>query len=151
MQEWEAKHRKDLTEHFYRDLLAYSKIVKAIDWVDYCKEHNQPFTAPEEGQPVTNPLSLFRVDLLPFVRGLPAKVATFKLLLTHSRVSVASVMSASFSERINSQAGIISTDGNTALGFTEIGHLVPCRMNRQFIADMSARYNHPGRPIDLLE
>ena len=99
---------------------------------------------------MTNPLSLFRVDLLPFVRGLPAKFATFKLLLTHSRASVASVMAASFAERINSAAGIISTVGNTALGFTEIGHLVTCRMNTKFVVEMSDRYNHPEHPIDLV-
>ena len=109
---------------------------------------------PAEGQPVTNPLLLFRVDLLPFVRGLPAKFATLKLL-THSRASVASVMAASFAERIKSAAGIISTVGNTALGFTEIGHLVTCRMNTKFVVEMSTgemsdRYNHPEHPIDLV-
>ena len=151
--EWEANRRAELTTSFYKrfSCLDYSKLVQAMDWVEYCKEHKQPFIAPAEGQPVTNPLSLFRVDLLPFVRGLPAKFATLKLL-THSRASVASVMAASFAERINSAAGIISTVGNTALGFTEIGHLVTCRINTKFVVEMSDRCNnHPAEhPIDLV-
>ena len=84
--------------------------------------------------------SFQHVDLLPFVRELPDKFGYLKLLLTHSRASIASVAAASFAERINSSAGVISTKGNVCLAFDEISNLVPLRMNRNFIARLKAKY-----------
>ena len=44
--------------------------------------------------------------------------------------SVASLLASSFSERVNSCANLVLTDGNSLLGHDEMGKLVVLRMNR---------------------
>ena len=55
-------------------------------------------------------------------------------MLTHSIAFVGALPAASFAERINSKAGIISTKGNTSLSHEEISCLVPLRINKHVYA-----------------
>ena len=61
------------------------------------------------------------------------------LLATHSRASIASLPAASFAERINSAAGIVSNKSNYCLNVKEIGHLVPLRMNKLLYGDLKLK------------
>eukprot|EP00750_Incisomonas_marina_P010408 INCI16270.2.p1 GENE.INCI16270.2~~INCI16270.2.p1 ORF type:complete len:102 (-),score=17.28 INCI16270.2:263-568(-) len=64
--------------------------------------------------------------------SLPARFENIQLLLTHSRAGVASLPAASYAERINSAAGVISTKGNVSVSTAEISELVTLRMNKEF-------------------
>ena len=76
-------------------------------------------------------LHLVNVDIIPFIKSLPARFENIQLLLTHSRAGVASLPAASYAER-NSAAGVISTKGNVSLSTAEISELVTLRLNKEF-------------------
>ena len=80
------------------------------------------------------------VNLLPLIAKMPSLLSRFKLLLTHSRGSVASLPAASFAERINSAAGIISTKKNVLLAHNEISHLVTLRVNAALLRYLRVKF-----------
>lgn len=75
---------------------------------------------------------LLQLNILPWIEALTQHLSRIKLLLTHSKASVASVPAASFCERVNSPGGIVSTKGNVNMDPEEISHWIPLRMNGSF-------------------
>jgi hypothetical protein len=76
------------------------------------------------------------VNVLPLLKTLAKSHKHIVLLATHSRASIASLPAASFAERINSAAGIVSNKKNYCLNVQEVGHLVPLRMNKLLYGDL---------------
>ena len=107
-----------------------------FNWQTYGNEQNVD-GIPADG--VDALLHLMNVNVLPMIKALPAEHVNFQRLLTHSKASVACLPAASFAERMNSQAGIVSTKKNIRMSFDEIAKLVPLRMNQSFIADIEPK------------
>jgi hypothetical protein len=62
-------------------------------------------------------------------------------MATHSRGSVGSLLASSYAERVNSDANLILTKGNSLLAEEEINMCTALRMNRTFMQYM--RQHHP--------
>ena len=69
-----------------------------------------------------------------------SKFGWLPLMATHSRVSIGSLQSSSYCERVNSAGNIIVNKQNTALNSEEIGMLVFLRMNKPLIQYMQENY-----------
>lgn len=135
MEEWEEKHRRVLKDRFRKELRAYSRALSDVDWHNYASEHGI-MGVPQEAASVDPFVHLMNVNALPLLKTLAKSHERLVLLATHSRASIASLPAASFAERINSAAGIVSNKSNYCLNAAEIGCLVPLRVNKLFYGDL---------------
>ena len=131
MAEWEARETTKLKRRFKAEFKAYSRHLLTVNWAQYAAEH-EVADVPARHDDIDPFLHLVNVDIIPFIKSLPARFDNIQLLLTHSRAGVASLPAASYAERINSAAGVISTKGNVSLSTAEISELVTLRMNKEF-------------------
>ena len=136
LEEWDAKRKLELVRRFRQECKAYSTYLLGFDWKAYGNKHGVDGIPADGVDPL---MHLMNVNILPLIAALPAELANLQCLLTHSKASVACLPAASFAERMNSLAGIVSTKKNTRLDFSEIAQLVPLRMNQKFLADIEPK------------
>ena len=122
-----------LKRRFKAEFKAYSRHLLTVNWAQYAAEH-EVADVPARHDDIDPFLHLVNVDIIPFIKSLPARFDNIQLLLTHSRAGVASLPAASYAERINSAAGVISTKGHVSLSTAEISELVTLRMNKEFFS-----------------
>ena len=94
---------------------------------------------------------LMNVNVLPLLKELAKSHEHIVLLATHSQASIASLPAASFAERINSAAGIVSNKKNHCLNVEEIGCLVPLRMNKLFYGELVMKVAANVLQVDTVE
>jgi hypothetical protein len=150
MNEWEEKHRRVLGDRFRKELRAYSRALSDVEWHNYASEHGI-MGVPQEAASVDPFVHLMNVNVLPLLKTLAKSHERIVLLATHSRASIASLPAASFAERINSAAGIVSNKKNYCLNAEEIGHLVPLRMNKLFYGDLILKVAAKVLPAPVAE
>jgi hypothetical protein len=136
---WENTRRNQLEAEFKQEFRAFSKWCLDIDWHAYGAQHGATWI-PADPASIDPFVHLMHVNLLPLIAKMPSLLSRFKLLLTHSRGSVASLPAASFAERINSAAGIISTKKNVLLAHNEISHLVTLRVNAALLRYLRVKF-----------
>ncbi len=136
---WETRRRNQLEAEFKQEFRAFSKWCRDIDWHAYGAQHDATWI-PADPASIDPFVHLMHVNLLPLIAKMPSPLSRFKLLLTHSRGSIAALPAASFAERINSAAGIISTKNNVLLAHNEISHLVTLRVNMALIRYLRVKF-----------
>ena len=143
--DWEAR--------FDSDYKNFRTRCSQIDWPG--KFPDWPGKFPDLDVPTDRPLDLLHdliyCDLTLIFTELidedpdRSKYGFLPYMATGSEGSVSSLIASSFSERVNSCANLVLTDGNSLLHPNEINMLVVLRMNREFMIYMRKYYGNLSR------
>jgi len=144
IEDWEQRRRAELKKNFKRDLRAYSAWLHRINWREYGRRPEAGGVDIPGNDDEIDPFAhLLAVNIWPLLKTMPRSLSDLKLLMTHSKASLASVPAASYAERMNSAGGIVSNKSNYQLDPKEVSMRVPLRMNRAFFGMLLNKFPVP--------
>lgn len=144
IEEWEKRRQSELKKKFNRDLKEYSSWLHRIKWHEYGRRPDAGGVDIPANYDEIDPFAhLLAVNIWPLLKTMPQSLSDLKLLMTHSKASLASVPAASYAERINSAGGIVSNKSNYQLDPKEVSMRVPLRMNRAFFGMLLNKFPEP--------